>query len=173
VLSPEIESEALEAFEHTPFEAFVLHGQPARRMVKSYGWSYNFGDRGLRRADPLPPYLVRLRLLAAGVTDVPAVAFEQALVTRYPPGATIGWHRDVPSFGPVVVGVSLRSPCRMRLRRVVGGVRYLHEQTLEPRSVYVLSRLARSAWEHSIPPTEDLRFSVTFRTLRDPGAPVG
>ena len=32
----------------------------------------------------------------------------EALVQRYPAGATIGWHRDAPAFG-IVVGVSLRS----------------------------------------------------------------
>ncbi len=37
---------------------------------------------------------------------------------------------------------------------------------LAPRSVYVLSGRARSAWQHSIPDTKSLRYSVTFRTLR-------
>lgn len=167
------EDELIAAFEETRFEQFVLHGQPARRMVRSYGWSYSFGDRRLTPTDPMPPHVTRLRSLAAALADVPAIAFEQALVTKYPPGATIGWHRDVPSFGPVVVGVSLGAPCRLRLRRVVGGVRYLHEQVLEPRSVYILARLARSAWEHSVPPTDELRYSVTFRTIRAREEPTG
>jgi alkylated DNA repair dioxygenase AlkB len=37
---------------------------------------------------------------------------------------------------------------------------------LEPRSAYLLRGGARSEWEHSIPPAEGLRYSVTFRTLR-------
>ncbi|RVP94107.1 alpha-ketoglutarate-dependent dioxygenase AlkB, partial [Sinorhizobium meliloti] len=33
-------------------------------------------------------------------------------------------------------------------------------------SAYLLSGAARSEWEHSIPPVERLRYSVTFRELR-------
>jgi alkylated DNA repair dioxygenase AlkB len=37
---------------------------------------------------------------------------------------------------------------------------------LEPRSVYYLSGPARYEWEHSIPQTEALRYSITFRNVR-------
>ena len=46
-----------------------------------------------------------------------AVSLTAALVTEYAPGAVIGWHRDAPQYGPVVIGVSLASACRMRMRR--------------------------------------------------------
>jgi alkylated DNA repair dioxygenase AlkB len=36
---------------------------------------------------------------------------------------------------------------------------------LEPRSAYVLRGDARWRWQHSIPPTKALRYSITFRTL--------
>jgi alkylated DNA repair dioxygenase AlkB len=39
---------------------------------------------------------------------------------------------------------------------------------LEPRSAYLLRGPVRWEWEHSIPPAEELRYSVTFRTLRRP-----
>jgi alkylated DNA repair dioxygenase AlkB len=39
---------------------------------------------------------------------------------------------------------------------------------LEQRSAYLLRGAARCDWEHSIPPAEELRYSVTFRTLRRP-----
>ena len=38
------------------------------------------------------------------------------LVSRHPPGAGIGWHRDAPQFAEVS-GVSLLTACRMRFRR--------------------------------------------------------
>jgi len=38
---------------------------------------------------------------------------------------------------------------------------------LEPRSVYLMRGLSREDWEHSIPAVEELRYSVTFRSLRD------
>jgi alkylated DNA repair protein (DNA oxidative demethylase) len=40
------------------------------------------------------------------------------------------------------------------------------EVELAPRSAYVLSGKARWSWQHSIPPGKELRYSVTFRTLR-------
>jgi alkylated DNA repair dioxygenase AlkB len=35
----------------------------------------------------------------------------------------------------------------------------------EPRSAYLLSGAARTEWEHSIPPMDALRYSITFRNL--------
>ena len=87
------------------------------------------------------------------------------LVQRYPPGSTIGWHRDAPAFG-TVVGVSLGGSSRLRFQRGKGDARRVWEVELEPRSGYVLGGAARSSWEHSIPPTKELRYSITFRTLR-------
>lgn len=47
----------------------------------------------------------------------------------------------------------------------------MYELELARRSGYVLTGAARSSWQHSIPPVPQLRYSLTFRTLR--GAPVG
>ena len=35
---------------------------------------------------------------------------------------------------------------------------------LEPRSAYVMRDTARWGWQHSIPPTKTMRYSITFRT---------
>jgi alkylated DNA repair protein (DNA oxidative demethylase) len=75
-------------------------------------------------------------------------------------------------FGAKVVGVSLASSCRMRFQRGKGAARQVAEVTLEPRSAYVLSGAARYAWQHSIPPTRALRYSITFRTLKRPQQPA-
>jgi alkylated DNA repair dioxygenase AlkB len=37
---------------------------------------------------------------------------------------------------------------------------------LNPRSAYLMTGEARNRYEHSIPPVADLRYSITFRTLR-------
>ena len=81
------------------------------------------------------------------------------------PGAAIGWHRDAYPFD-IVIGISLLSASRFRVRR--GKVRAWEtaEVPLPPRSIYVLTGPARTEWEHSIPPVKELRYSVTFRTLR-------
>jgi alkylated DNA repair dioxygenase AlkB len=69
-------------------------------------------------------------------------------------------------FGEVI-GISLLSPCVFRLRRKSGGAWDRVSITAEPRSAYLLSGEARSEWEHSIPAVDALRYSVTYRNLRD------
>jgi alkylated DNA repair dioxygenase AlkB len=96
---------------------------------------------------------------------LPAYGLEEVLVTRYEAGAGIGWHRDAPMFGPIVAGVSLLAACRMRFQRKTKIGRETAEWVLEPRSAYVLSGEARRCWQHSIPPTKALRYSITFRTV--------
>ena len=92
-------------------------------------------------------------------------ALQHVLVTEYGPGAGIGWHRDKSVFGETV-GVSLLSPCVLRLRRKAGEKKWERANVqAEPRSAYLLSGPAREAWEHSILPVEALRYSVTFRNL--------
>jgi hypothetical protein len=39
--------------------------------------------------------------------------------------------------------------------------------SISSRSAYLLGGIARSQWEHSIPPVDQLRYSVTFRTFRE------
>lgn len=90
------------------------------------------------------------------------------LVTRYPPGAGIGWHRDAPLFGPKVVGISLLAACRLRFQRRTADRRLVHEVPLARRSAYVLAGAARWAWQHSIPAMAELRYSLTLRTLARP-----
>ena len=43
-----------------------------------------------------------------------------------------------------------------------------HEIELAPRSAYLITGSARRDYEHSIPAVGGLRYSITFRTLRDP-----
>ena len=37
----------------------------------------------------------------------------------------------------------------------------------EPHSAYLLGGPARTDWEHGIPPVDALRYSLTFRNLRE------
>jgi alkylated DNA repair dioxygenase AlkB len=152
------------------FSAFEMRGVVARRRVAFFGQAYD----ATRPAEPMPDFLQPLRRRAASWAGIDAGALVMALINEYPPGAPIGWHRDAPQYD-VVIGVSLGSPCRMRLRPYVapgahaasGGRRATtHELMLERRSIYLISGPARSAFEHSIPAVDALRYSVTFRSLR-------
>ncbi len=161
----EEERAILEAFATLDFAAFAFHGHVGRRRVVSFGRAYDFEREALRDAPPIPPFLLALRERVAALAGLAPRTLGQALVTEYPPGAAIGWHRDKAVFGDVL-GVSLGAPCLFRLRRRAGGSWRRTSLRLEPRSAYLLRGPARTEWEHSTPRTEGLRHSVTFRTLR-------
>ena len=167
LLTDEEEQQLLEAVRNLQFGEVRLHGQAARRTVRHYGVDYAFETRKVAPGEPVPEFLEPVRARCAGLLDRPPAALAEVLVTRYPPGATIGWHRDAPPFGDVV-GVSLGAPCVLRFQRGKGSERRVHEQLLAPRSGYVLAGPARRSWQHSIPAVAQTRHSLTFRTLRRP-----
>ncbi|UAL11093.1 alpha-ketoglutarate-dependent dioxygenase AlkB [Caulobacter segnis] len=151
-------------FETLPFKPFEFRGYTGHRQVVSFGWRYDFGRRSLDAATPIPDFLLPLRETVAAFTGHAPEALAQALISLYEPGAAIGWHRDRPEFGQVA-GVSLLAPCRFRFRRANGQGWERRAFEAAPRSAYLLSGASRTDWEHSIPPLEARRYSVTFRTL--------
>jgi alkylated DNA repair dioxygenase AlkB len=170
VYRPELISDASEAeliaqFAGLPFREFQFHGYYGKRRTVSFGLHYDFGDMKVHESGPIPDFLLPLRDRAAGFAGADAEALRHALVTEYAAGAPIGWHRDRPVFGDVI-GVSFASACRFRFRRKRGSGWERSAVTLEPRSAYLLRGPVRSEWEHSIPPAEERRYSVTFRTVR-------
>jgi alkylated DNA repair dioxygenase AlkB len=64
-----------------------------------------------------------------------------------------------------VVAVSLASSCVLRLRRKEGCGWARTSIDVEPRSAYLLRGPSRREWEHSVPPVDRLRYSVTFRNF--------
>jgi alkylated DNA repair dioxygenase AlkB len=142
-----------------------MHGQAARRTARHYGLGYDYESRAPQPGEPVPEWLLPVRRRAADLAGEEPDELVEVLVQRYPPGATIGWHRDAPAFG-TVIGVSLGGTSRLRFQRETGDRRRVWEITLEPRSGYVLAGEARRSWQHSIPPTKEPRYSITFRTLR-------
>lgn len=167
------EAVLLEQIQALAFSRVEMRGGVARRRTAHFGWKYGYYARRTAPGEPLPPFLLPYRERAARWAGRDADAFVEALVTEYPPGAPIGWHRDAPMFGEII-GISLGAPCRMKLRPYVSPQdvaragpprRATHEIELAPRSVYLLTRAVRRHFEHSIPPVSGLRYSITFRTL--------
>lgn len=159
------ESTLLEHIRSLEFREMRMRGVVARRRVLHYGVHYSFETFKASPGPPIPEFLLPLRERAARFAGLEARRLEEALITEYSPGATIGWHRDAAPFD-IVIGISLASTCRFRFRR--GRVRAWEtaEIVLPPRSAYVLDGPARREWEHSIPAVKELRYSVTFRTLK-------
>ena len=171
-ITPAEEGALVDELARIEFSTFEMRGVVARRRVAFFGHSYDAG----RVSPPLPAFLFPLRSRIACWAGVDADAFAMSLINEYPPGAPIGWHRDAPQYG-IVAGVSLLSSCRMRLRPYVTPGAHTqaplqrrtatHEILLEQRSAYVMTGESRNAFEHQIPPVSALRYSITFRTLRD------
>ena len=145
-----------------PFE--FAGGFLGNRRIVSFGWRYDYQAQRLAESQPIPPQLLALRRRAARFAGRAEDSFQQVLVTEYAPGAGIGWHKDKGMFGDIV-GVSLLVPCNFRLRRRQGTGWERVSLIAEPRSAYLLSGVSRSVWEHSIPPLDRLRYSVTFRNF--------
>jgi alkylated DNA repair protein (DNA oxidative demethylase) len=165
-ISEDEEQSLLTVLDAMEFHELTMRGQTARRTVRHFGLGYAYESGEVAPTDPLPEELAWLRERCAALIERDAEDLVQVLVTRYPEGAGIGWHRDAPMFGSRIAGVSLRAPCRMRFQRTLRGERSVAAIELAPRSAYVLSGKARWSWQHSIPATKDLRYSMTFRTLR-------
>ncbi len=136
----------------------------AKRRVASFGAGYDFTENELTPAPTMAPFLAGLRDRIAPWAGVAAEEFGYALVAEYRPGTQLGWHRDVPHF-ELVVGVSLASAAKMRFRPYPPRKHdKIFTLDLEPRSAYVLKDDVRWKWQHSIAPTPELRYSITFRT---------
>jgi alkylated DNA repair dioxygenase AlkB len=173
-ISPAEENELVRGIERLEFAEIRMHGVVAKRRTVQFGKEYGFETFKLTDAPPIPAFLQPLRARVGDLAGVAGEQFEEALVTEYRAGAQIGWHRDAPSFD-TVVGVSLLADCTMHFRPwpVVAGAAGRGGKSAKPlrqvlaaRSAYVLRGSVRTQWQHHIPPTKALRYSITFRTLR-------
>jgi alkylated DNA repair dioxygenase AlkB len=159
------EAELLRILGGLEFAAYDYHGYVAKRRIVRYGVSYDINTGQEReRAREIPEFLLDIRGRAAEFAGVTTDDLVQAMVSEYSVGTPIGWHRDAPQFGSII-GISLGSACRMRLKPYNSAGRILSLR-LEPRSIYAMRGAARAEWQHSIPAVEEMRYSITFRTLR-------
>ena len=168
-LSRQEESDLLAILRQLPLAPMQYLQYTARRRVASYGGQYDFSAQKLQEAQPLPAWLDPLRERAGAWAGIAPERFTQALVAEYQPGTPLGWHRDVPDFEDVV-GISLLDEAVLRLRpwpHVVGSKAPGFKLVLPPRSIYLLRGASRWEWQHSVPPTKALRYSITLRTPSD------
>jgi alkylated DNA repair dioxygenase AlkB len=163
-ISVDEERALLEEIARLPLAEAKYKQYTARRRIAYFGFGYDFTANRLGEAPPAPAFLDPLRDKVAAWMGLAPQALEQALVTEYRPGTPLGWHRDAPDFGRVA-GVSLGGWARMRLRRYPRGKDTPIVLELAPRSAYQMHGAARWQWQHCIPATRELRYSITFRTL--------
>ena len=164
-LSAEEERALLAEIARLPLEQAKFKEYTARRRIAYFGHDYDFSANRLGDAPPIPEFLEPLRAKLGGWMGLAPADFVTALLAEYRPGTPLGWHRDAPDYERVA-GVSLGGWARMRLRRYPPGKDKPVVLELAPRSAYQMSGAARWQWQHSIPATKELRYSITFRTLR-------
>jgi alkylated DNA repair dioxygenase AlkB len=164
-ISARLEQELVARVAELPLKPFQFGAFEGKRRVASFGFRYDYSLQRLREAEPIPPWLRDVIAEVEAFGGAPT-RIGQVLCTEYAEGVGIGWHRDKPHYDRVF-GLSLGSVCKFRFRRkTAGGWERL---TLEaaPRSIYLMDGPARQEWEHSIPPVDAPRTSITFRTMAE------
>ena len=166
IVTPVEEQALIASIDAAGLSPFRFHGWLGKRLTVSFGWNYDFETARFAPAEPIPPWLLPLRVKAAQFAGLDTQDLAQALLIRYDAGAGIGWHRDRPVFEHVI-GISLGAPATMRFRKRRGGGFDRATAELTPRSIYHLSGEARHQWEHSIAEMTLTRWSITFRSLSE------
>jgi alkylated DNA repair dioxygenase AlkB len=153
-------------------------GDLARR-TQHYGYVYDYRAKSVdtsMRLGELPTWLNRIAQHLHYDGLVPALP-DQAIINEYLPGQGIASHTDsAPSFGEVIISLSLAAPVVMEYKKDDQIVPIL----LEPQSLVVMRGAARYEWTHGIPKRKqdivngqtlirERRLSITFRNviLRD------
>jgi alkylated DNA repair dioxygenase AlkB len=161
------ESGYLDLFRTIQWQKVEMHGVVAKRRVAHFGLDYTYTKRSVNQTLPAPIGMQSLTERAAKLIHRQAEDIKEILVSYYPEGAGIGWHRDAEVFGDAIVGVSFLSDCTMKFKNPESSE--VFKLFIPRRSAYVLSGDARWKWKHSITRHEEDRYSVTFRTLRSNG----
>ncbi|HEX2607481.1 MAG TPA: alpha-ketoglutarate-dependent dioxygenase AlkB [Flavisolibacter sp.] len=166
-ISPEEEAQLMETIRSIDLHTFLFQGYEAKRKVASFGYDWSFEKRTLSKGKPIPEAFQFLVQKVATHLLVETSAIGELLVTEYPAGSVINWHRDAPPFDRII-GISLATDCLFRLRpydTAKQGRKSIHSIPVSRRSLYILQGASRTEWEHSIAPVKSQRYSITLRTL--------
>ncbi|HYE54708.1 MAG TPA: alpha-ketoglutarate-dependent dioxygenase AlkB [Chitinophagaceae bacterium] len=149
-------------------KTFTFQGFEAKRRVASFGYDYSFDKGQLLKGKEIPQAFHALIEKVGSKLSVPTHEFAELLVTEYPVGSVINWHRDAPPFD-LIAGISLMSDCIFKLRpyeKSKQGRNVVIAFPVKRRSLYVIHGPARTDWQHSIAPVKHIRYSITLRTLK-------
>lgn len=167
-LSNDEEQALLDEVRAIDLNPMIFQGFEAKRRVASFGYDYSFDKRQLSKGKEIPAGLHSIVVKVANHLSILPKSIAELLVTEYPVGAVINWHRDAPPFD-VIAGISLLSDCVFKLRpheKQKQSRKSILSFNVRRRSLYVMSGDSREKWEHSTAPVKDIRYSITLRTLR-------
>jgi len=167
-ISSDQERDLIREIQKIPLRTFIFQGYEAKRRVASFGYDWNFTNRKLSKGAEVPLSFMPLIEKVSRFLSLKTDDMAEVLLTEYPVGSVINWHRDAPPF-ELIAGLSLSSDSILRLRphdKSKQGRKSIISVPLSPRSLYVISGESRTAWEHSITPVRNVRYSITLRTLK-------
>ncbi len=133
-----------------------------RRSSTAYGWDYDYINDAFMKCEPMPDGFLAVRKIAARQAGIELDLFAECLLNRYEPGAIIQRHLDKPVWNHVA-GVSLGGTSTMVFEKDDDSDRI--EVVLKPRSIYAMTGDARYRYTHELLPSEETRWSITFRSL--------
>jgi alkylated DNA repair dioxygenase AlkB len=163
VVPAPVERDLIERIRALPLVPFQFGAFEGKRRVASFGYKYDYAQQRLQEAEQVPGWLAPV-IEKVEAYGGPGVKIKQVLCTEYDVGVGIGRHRDKPHFDEVF-GLSLGSASKLRFRRKTGEKWERFSLDAEPRSLYVMTGESRHVWEHSIPPVQAPRYSITFRSM--------
>ncbi|HEY0655714.1 MAG TPA: alpha-ketoglutarate-dependent dioxygenase AlkB [Chryseosolibacter sp.] len=149
----------------------MFQGYEAKRKVASFGFDYNFDNRKLTVGKPIPLEFNPLIEKVSRHLPIDPSEVAELLITEYPVGSVINWHRDAPPFD-LIAGISLSADCIFKLRphaKAKQTRKATVSFTVARRSLYVMSGISREEWQHSTAPLDQVRYSITLRTLKKEG----
>jgi alkylated DNA repair dioxygenase AlkB len=167
-LSPDEEQHLHKVIKGISLHTFVFQGYEAKRKVASFGYDYSFDKRTLTKGREIPAGFRWLITKVSNALSIPEDVLGELLVTEYPVGSVINWHRDAPPFD-LIAGISICSDCTFKLRPHDKDKRSRKSTITFPvrrRSLYVMSGVSREEWQHCTAPVNEIRYSITLRTLK-------
>jgi alkylated DNA repair dioxygenase AlkB len=163
------EDELLKEISKTELRPFNFQGFEAKRKVAGFGYDYSFDKKSISKGKDIPQSFDSLIGEVSSHLSIEKEEIAELLITEYPAGSVINWHRDAFPFD-LIAGISLQSDCIFRLRphdRKRQGRNSVITFPVRRRSLYVIHGPARRDWQHSISPVAAIRYSITLRTLKN------
>jgi alkylated DNA repair dioxygenase AlkB len=167
-ISLQEEDQLIQLISEIELHKFLFQGHEAKRRVASFGYDYSFDKRILTEGKQIPSTFIPIVEKVSEFLSIPKGKFGELLVTEYPVGSVINWHRDAPPFD-LIAGLSLHSDCIFKLRphdKEKQGRKSIISIPVKRRSLYIMQGSARTDWQHSTAPVKEIRYSITLRTLR-------
>jgi alkylated DNA repair dioxygenase AlkB len=162
------EMELAEIIWQYQLKTVIFRGFEAKRKVVNFGYDYHFDKGMITKGNQIPKELEAICSKVSDKLNFSSDELKTILVTKYPVGSVINWHRDGPPFEKIV-GISLLSDCNLKLRpynKLKRSRSDVISFATKRRSLYLMEGEVREEWEHSIAPVPHLRYSITMRTLR-------